>query len=321
MKSYFHKLAIVLVVISGCKKPKSDDPTPINPLSLAASKSPYATLADYFKKAVTKQLFTLPNNTANVRLKCNQGTILELYRASLLDVNNVPVVVNTDVRIEIEEYISAKDMLLYGKNTNATDTLLASQGLINIKLKDGNGNTLHFASTANALKVEFPAKTYTFTNSDFYLGATDANNLLNSTLQPNGRNKFTKQTDAIEGAMFYMYSLPHLTNWVQCAYPKPATVGGSVAVTVSFDEPKLIGKQKLVYAYSEILNAAYVSVTTNNEVTLNRLPQGYNFKLVCLSIVNEYMYTDVQNWNSTATQQLSPRSITDAEYSVKIRAL
>jgi hypothetical protein len=321
MKHCLYMLLCVLVLLSGCKKPKSDDPTPINPLSLAAAKSPYATLSDYLKKAVTKQLFTLPNNTASVRFKCSQGTIIELYRASLLDANNAPVVSNTDVRIEIEEYLSAKDMLLYGKNTNASDTLLASQGLINIKLKDGNGNTLHFASTTNTLKVQFPEKTYTLPNSDFYLGATDANNLLNSTLQPNGRNKFTKQTDVIEGGMFYTYNLPQVNNWVHCAYPRPSTVAGSIAVTISFDEPKLIGKQKLVYAYSDVLNAAYVSVTSNDVITLNRLPQGYNFKLVCLSIINEYMYADVQNWNSTATQQLSPRSITDADYSVKIRSL
>jgi hypothetical protein len=321
MKHSLYISLCVLMVFSGCKKPKSDDPTPINPLSLAAAKSPYATLADYFKKAVTKQLFTLANNTASVRFKCNQGTVIELYRASLLDANNVPVVANTDVRIEIEEYLSAKDMLLYGKNTNATDTLLASQGLINIKLKDGNGNTLHFASTPNALKIQFPEKTYTLPNSDYYIGTTDANNLLNSILEANGRNKFTKQTDVIEGGIFYTYSLPQVTNWVQCAYPRPSTIAGTIAVTINFDDPKLIGKQKLVYAYSELLNAAYVSVTSNDVVTLNRLPQGYNFKLVCLSIVNEYMYADVQNWNSTATQQLSPRSITDADYSVKIRAL
>ncbi len=321
MKFCLYISLCVLMLCTGCKKPKSDDPTPINPLSLAAAKSPYATLADYFKKAVNKQLFTLANNTASARFKCNQGTIIQIYRASLIDANNAPVVANTDVRIEIEEYLSAKDMLLYGKNTNATDTLLASQGLINIKLKDGNGNTLHFTSTPNALKVQFPEKIYTLPNSDFYLGATDANNLLNNTLQPNGRNKFTKQTDAIEGGMFYTYALPQINNWVQCAYPRPATIAGSTSVTISFDDPKLIGKQKLVYAYSDVLNAAYVSVTTNDVVTLNRLPQGYNFKLVCLSIINDYMYADVQNWNSTATQQLSPRSITDADYSVKIRAL
>ncbi len=312
---------LILVTVISCKKPKSDDPTPINPLALAAEKSPYLTLANYFNKEVNKQLFTLPASTASVRVKCSQGTVLTFNRSAMLDANNAPISVLADVRIEVQEYLDAKDIVLYGKNTNAGDSLLSSQGLLNIKLKDGNGNTLHFATIANALVVEFPQKTFPLPSSDFYLGTADSQNLLNCILQPNGRNAFTKKTDLIDGGIFYTHSLPNASNWIQCGYPKPTDVSFAKNLQITFDEPKLIGQQKLVYAYSAELNAAYISVTTANTVTLSKLPQGYNFKLITLSIINNYMYADVQPWNNTGSQQLSPRSITDAAYTLKIRAL
>lgn len=312
---------LLLIAVGSCKKPKSDDPKPINPLALAAEKSPYLTLADYFNKEVTKQLFTMPANTASVRVKCSQGTVLTFNRSAMLDANNAPISTLTDVRIEVQEYLDAKDMVLYGKNTNANDSMLSSQGLLNIKLKDGNGNVLHFAAIANALVVQFPEKTFPLPSSDFYLGTTDGQNLLNFILQPNGRNAFTKKTDVIDGGIFYTHTLANASNWIQCGYPKPTNVSFATSLQITFDEPKLIGQQKLVYAYSAELNAAYISVTTANTVTLSKLPQGYNFKLITLSIINNYMYADVQAWNNTNLQQLSPRSITDAAYTLKIRAL
>jgi hypothetical protein len=324
LHNYLYYLLLIVLLGScfiACKKTKREDPTPINPLSAAAQLSPYADLSAYFKKEANKQLFTLPANDASTRVKCSQGTIITFYRASIVDVNNTPINAVTDVRIEVQEYLSASDIVLYGKNTNSADSLLSSQGLINIKLKDGNGNALHIASVPNAVKIQFPEKAANLSSSDYYIGTQDASNYLYNTLANAGRNAFVKQLDVIDGGLFYTNTLSQVSDWIQCGFPKPSNISFAKQVTITFDDPRLIGKQKLVYAYCAALNAAYVSVTTNDAVLLNKLPLGYDFKLISLCITEGYMYSDVQTWNSTAAQELSPRSISDANYTLKIRGL
>jgi hypothetical protein len=187
-----------LVILQSCiKKEKVDE---------EFGNVPYHLKNVLMKIGSEKQSFSILTSQANT-IVGKGGTIILIPKESIVDQNNSPVL--DSVVIEIKEHFNLIDYLSSNLQTISNDSLLVTQGMVYISVKDKNGNELKVAKGAT-IRFEIPNLDYR-NNSLVFIGKRDDSGSMNWNL-PNEQTKtmvplpirfISKNKFATECADFY----------------------------------------------------------------------------------------------------------------------
>lgn len=247
------------------------------------------------------QTFTINASNFNT-ITCSNGAYIYIYQNAFLTQAGAPVTGN--VRIEVKDVLTKKDMILNNATPTSNGKLLVSGGEVYFNATQ-NGQKLKM-NPASAVYMNVPVTNPSFQMREFY--ATGGSDLSNSNL--NWTTDTTSATtntigvvqDTIGGgggsSYYYNFQCDSL-NWSNCDYfyslPGAKTTC-TVNLTGTFNNTNTVvflsmnGVNTLVR-----LNSAYSTISQEFQSYLNSLPEAVNYTIVAISFDGTNYYYGSQS--------------------------
>jgi hypothetical protein len=290
MKNLLFLSFLALIFAAGCKKSNdTSDTTPTTNLSIFLT-----------KYAEPSQFYTVTAGQSDT-IYGTKGTRITTYQ------NSFYPIMSGDIKIELKEFYSRKDVILNNLQTQSDNRLLATAGMIYINVTQNGTPVNHWALNTRMLAQA--------TNNDmqvFYSYTQPGDSSINWNL-PDSSYIYASSGGSYPAYYSHIISSNHF-QWINCDYFVGQLPVTNVAATIT-NVPQSTS-QPIVYLVLDINAISKMWLVQNNNVfCIPNILEGLTGKIVAFTVENGNYYLCIQPITVTTNmnQSLTFQTVTEQE--------